>query len=463
LLTFLDSPVDDQAFARFILGDIFAKSSGLSREDLHAFVLNVRQDGKTKLPSYLYKTFRRAYPEIWTRLLEPFFSNVGLTPLYELMISILGCYQVMNHFVEHQGYVMCFLELIKENEDEVPDLGSFLEYLEDLKSEDLYVNVSDSNAVRVLTVHKSKGLEFPVVVIPFLSMDIHVGAGGGFGQQSYILEQQDQFFELLRIKSKYLKFSEKLSGIWRRQYIQSLYSELNSVYVALTRAEKEMYVFIPKKVGSSFNFVNFLIPEDGLESGDKPKGSIKHSQEESSDLQTIQIPPSDFRDWIQILKEEFHDDGAGRNRDAVVKGQVIHAVLACVGNVFDLDSSEVIDQALNRAKTDFPFYQDWEEIRRVVGELLNKPALRKFFVVESAEVRQEIELVNAAGRTGRLDRLIIKDKQIWVLDYKSSHEGKEEYQQQVSQYMSTVQDVYPQHQVQGFILYLDDLTAEEVI
>ena len=78
---------------------------------------------------------------------------------------------------------------MKKNEADYPDLQSFLNYFENLQGEDLYVQVTDSDAVKILTVHKAKGLEFPVVIIPFLGIDIQIGARSGEYQPSYILQQ----------------------------------------------------------------------------------------------------------------------------------------------------------------------------------------------------------------------------------------------------------------------------------
>ena len=86
---------------------------------------------------------------------------------------------------------MHFLEVIKKREEDHADIASFLDYFENLPSEDQYINVIKSDAVRILTVHKSKGLEFPVVVIPFLGMDVQVG-NSQENQQSYVLKRSER-------------------------------------------------------------------------------------------------------------------------------------------------------------------------------------------------------------------------------------------------------------------------------
>jgi len=72
---------------------------------------------------------------------------------------------------------MKFLELIKSKEADYVGLGQFLSYLETASIDDLYVDATHSDSVKVLTIHKSKGLEFAVVILPFLRIDIILGLG----------------------------------------------------------------------------------------------------------------------------------------------------------------------------------------------------------------------------------------------------------------------------------------------
>jgi len=62
---------------------------------------------------------------------------------------------------------MKFLEVVKEQEEDNQNISRFLEYFRNELAENLFVQVSSSDSIRVLTIHKSKGLEFPVVIIPF--------------------------------------------------------------------------------------------------------------------------------------------------------------------------------------------------------------------------------------------------------------------------------------------------------
>ena len=87
---------------------------------------------------------------------------------------------------------------------------------------------------------------------------------------------------------------------------------------------------------------------------------------------------------------------------------------------------------------------------------------KQFFYLGNAEVFQEKEVVNSLGETKRLDRLIIRDKEVWIVDYKTREEEELDYAKQVNEYKSIIRELYPSHEVKGYLLYLEELKVEEV-
>ncbi|MCM8798832.1 MAG: UvrD-helicase domain-containing protein, partial [Candidatus Omnitrophica bacterium] len=166
-LKFLSHPIDDLSFASFILGDIFCRKAGVEKDTFQNFIFKSRLQKET-IP--LYRKFREAFPSLWDSLIEEFFKSVGFVPLYELLITIFEKFSVLVNFPQYHGFFMKLLEIVKEYEEEYPDVTSFLEFFENLSPEEIYVNVTKTDAVKIMTIHKAKGLGFPVVVIPHLEM-----------------------------------------------------------------------------------------------------------------------------------------------------------------------------------------------------------------------------------------------------------------------------------------------------
>ncbi|MEW5895188.1 MAG: UvrD-helicase domain-containing protein [Candidatus Omnitrophota bacterium] len=449
LLTFLNSPIDDLAFARMILGDVFCKASGLNPGEMHAFLFKLRANKERHRSNALYREFQQAYPEEWERLIMPFFKSTGFYPLYELFISILKEWRVLEHFEDQCGFIMKLVEIIKEHEEEGCDLSSFLEYFERLTNEDTFVNVPALDSVEVITTHKAKGLEFPVVILPFAAIEIKIGNRGGGkdeepGQRSFVLNTDADEMELLRIKTEYLPHSDYLYGIYRMEAVDAIFNELNNVYVSLTRAEKEMYVFVPERTGNSFNLLNFLVPDNLTESGHVSSERKAREPWKGGDLQ--ELPVSQYRDWIRHLEDEFStEQETPASRGKIRRGKELHGSLSLIGNLNREDE-------LPEVKGTDP------ELRKII----DKNEL-KFLFYTDGQVFTEKEVVDRYGHTKRIDRLIVRKDEAVVVDYKSTRLGGNLHQRQVRDYMDAVSGIYPDKKVHGFVLYLDSLELEEII
>jgi exodeoxyribonuclease V beta subunit len=97
-----------------------------------------------------------------------------------------------------------------------------------------------------------------------------------------------------------------------------------------------------------------------------------------------------------------------------------------------------------------------------LGKLFGSPKAKPFFYCGKARVLTEKEIVNTQGHLKRLDRLIIGEKEIRIVDFKSSREGEDQYAEQVRDYMNIVATMYPGKTVKGWLVYLDSWEVEEV-
>ncbi len=448
LLRFLNSPIDNLSFASFILGDIFSRASRLEQTRLRDFIFDLNRGGQAR--GYLYREFRQAFPEVWDELLEEFFKNVGFVPLYELVVSILGKLNILQEFPEYQAFFMGFIELIRRQEEKSPCISGFLEFFSTARPEELYVNSSSNRAIKVLTIHKAKGLEFPVAIVPFLEINIRV--------DDEIVVENEQGLALLYNKKSYADFSPRLRKIRSREYLKALIDELNAIYVALTRAAQELYVFVPEKGERGANIACGLFTQTHMESGDK----TMRGKDISGVSMPIDIPVSEYKDWIHLLRDEFVEKGVLRWRDKVQRGEILHYILSFIGNLHGQDKKMIIEQALEYCRARFPLVDDLSEFKNTVQELLSKEELRVFFEVAAGNVFTEKEIVNRFGDTLRIDRLVITGTGAIIIDYKSEKEESGGYQEQVREYMGIIQEIYPQLEVKGMLLYLDDLSAEEI-
>lgn len=456
LLRFLNSPIDDLNFCSFVLGEIFSAASKIKTSQITDFIFELRKNDKIKNNLSLYLQFRRCYPQIWQAYFDELFKNVGFISPYELVCAIYNRFEVFRNFPSHQAFFMKFLELIKSKEADYVGLEQFLSYLETASIDDLYVDATHSDSIKVLTIHKSKGLEFSVVILPFLRIDISPETGGK-GTSSYLTQDKDHNLGLVRITRVHRQYSKTLKAIYGQSYKKACIDELNNIYVALTRPKHELYIFIPERSSNAANKALFLIPKDIEKRGRQVEYPIRKKDKQSS---IISMPHSDYKDWISSLQNEFSGLTDILLREKILEGNIMHALLSKIGNCINCNLDEIIEEAVSFAKDAFPEVSDFSKYPQKLTAILTKNEFKKFFYVEGANIFCEKEVVNSFGDLKRIDRLIIKEKDIYIIDYKSSRDKEGQYLKQIAEYAAILKDIYPTHSVKGFLLYLDTMDVE---
>lgn len=457
-LNFLYSPLDDLNFASFILGKIFSRAAGISHQDIIEFIFKLRKEGKVGGRLSLYRLFRNEFPKVWEQYIDESFKDVGFISPYELVTSIYQALRVMENFQGNHSFFMKFLELIKQRENDYAGLGEFLEYLKGALPEDLYVDISYSNSIKVLTVHKSKGLEFGVVIIPFLRIDINPETGD-MGSSSFVVPNGDEGLGVARITKNHCVYSPILKDVYVQSYKKACIDELNNIYVALTRAQFELYIFIPRKSSNSNNKACYIISDDINEQGDKKK----YKRKEKNSQPIIEASALTYKGWLGLVGDEFIDYQSIKNRKLVLEGNVLHLMLAQIGDYKDADKEKMIKKALGAVYVQYPFIKDFSFYENKIRKLLARDELKDIFSVFPCKVFCEKKIVDCFGRSKRIDRLIVKKEEVWVVDYKSSKDAGLEGRKQVVEYMQAVKDIYPKQKVKGFLIYLDKMAKEEVL
>jgi len=453
---FLHSPIDDLAFASFILSEFFQKACGLSFAEVSEFVFTVHQNRRIRTTGVLYRLFRERFRPVWDEYIGPFFKTAGYLPVYELIVSIYRQFAVFDCFGDAQAFFMKFLELIVSHEDESIGLEQFLSFLKDAPPEELYVTFTHTDSVKVITVHKSKGLQFPVLVIPFLRMDITPEAVNR-GSCAYIVQNQSGTMNLLRITESHRSYSDNLLRIWQFAYQKACIDELNNMYVALTRAQDELYVFVPKKNGQQTNLARFFVPT--IDTGSSSQGGSRPAQ---TDKSLITIPWAHFAFWPDVLREEFFVSDTLAHYERRCEGIVLHAILSCIGNCSSQPLKVFFDEASRLVELQFPKESYFEKFRKTIEEIITESLLKPFFFCGDARVYCEKDVVNERGDAKRIDRIIMRDDMIDIIDYKLSSPVCASHKEQVCEYMRIIQKIYPAYTVRGFLLYLDNYLLEEV-
>ncbi len=441
LINFLNSPIDDLAFTAFIIGETFSKM--LSLEDMgdkipkiHDFLISRR----AKYP--LYKAFQKEFDGLWAKFFDELFKLAGYLPLYEMVNEIIKRFRLFETKKDEEAALIKILEAVKDFESSgFNSLKDFIEFFETKYSSSLWdiALPTSVNAVKVMTIHKAKGLGFPVVIAILYGQ-----RGKGF---DYIEEDMGDSINFLKINDKIASTNSDLKSLYEEAKANETVNKLNSLYVGFTRAEDELYVIGVKRDKEKFPFE--LLPQDGfLPSDNKPKDIKARTTSTQSKLTLLYDTK---RTHISSPSDEL---GSMEERR---RGEFIHRILSYIDYIegdFDDKLQGIIKAVKGEMRVDYP--QD--DTMRLIKNVINNQALNEFFVRKPGRaVKKEMEIVDNGGRLYRVDRLIQDDNKLTVIDFKTGvdKDTQEKYSFQVKNYLKILGDIYPGKRLNGIVAYID--------
>jgi ATP-dependent exoDNAse (exonuclease V) beta subunit len=435
LLSFLDSPTDDLAFASFILGDLFgraARGTGRSPSELQGFLFRCR----TERP--LYKAFQREFPDLWGKLLKGLFTAAGYLPPYDLVSEACAVLGLFDLAADEEATIARLLEKVKEFEGSgANSLRGFLDTADAEEAAEKWAIAAPRSAdcVAAMTVHKSKGLGFPVVIVLL------------YGQRrrgfEYPVLEEPSGVSLVRLSQAAAGKDEELARLYDEETTRERVAQLNGLYVALTRARRELYVVGVKKEGDTFPFD--ILEGSGFEPlQDKgpPARGTQHVQGLLPTLHPRRTAPAEF--------------SPGRlNREERRRGDLAHRMLSLVrAGQGDLEGD--LHAAAERAGAEARDEAGVRDLAQACARLVRETDLGGYFeAAPGREVFTEQEFCDARGRLFRMDRVVVDPGRVTVIDYKTGPGLEQEHVQEVEGYARILEETFPGRSVEAILAYID--------
>ena len=458
LLLFLDSPPDDLSFASFLLGRILAEKTArdgpvLEPRHWHRFLFDCRRAKEGPL----YVAFRKRHPDLWEAAFERLFKSVGYYPLYDLVTLAFRVFDVFALFPEEEAALVKLLEAIKDFEGKGRnDLREFLAYAGRGEGDASAWTIdvpSEIDAVKVMSIHKAKGLGFPAVILLLY--------GERFIPPEFFLDHEAQGVRVYKLNKDLAQADRRLSRLYEEERTRENVNRLNTLYVALTRARSELHVVGVKGRSKGYPF-DLLGTEGFMSSDSRPPAPKTVPRPEPPPAETLR-----FKEFPETAPRAGRESVRGLG---IRRGELVHEILAGIEFLKDGWDANIPGIIRELPLTGRERAMAEEAGRVIVGAMKAFPKQDLFTAMKGRRALREFTLCDKEGRSFRMDRLVLEGDRATVIDFKTGAEAgspaqadmKRADKDQVRAYMKLIEEAMSGIKAAGLLIYLDQAAWEDV-
>lgn len=348
-------------------------------------------------------------------------KELDALPVYDL------CEKLIRVFFDKEDvdpYLQFFLDsVLKFTTQTNTILSEFLEWWEKSKKSLSLVIPEGINAVKIMTIHKAKGLEFSVVIFPFANEKLDISRNS-----IWVDYQDDNIPELKTALFPANKDLEetKYAELYLEEKNKSFLDLMNLLYVVMTRPSERLYILSqlpPKNINNSSLPILFSYFLKNI--GDWSETKLEYSFGEKSTYSKIKEKPGDknfklhsfiSNEWrnkilISRLAPDVWDvEDPEKNKEW---GNLVHNVLSQIFTLEDVDG--VLDSFLLDGILD---NEEKIQLHNIINQLISNPGINQYFQ-KGLEIKNEAEILLPDGKTYRPDRLVFDDDKLTIIDYKT--------------------------------------------
>ena len=377
------------------------------------------------------------------RLPDNFYEECGELiqfPVYELIERIIQLFQL--HGEQHKGYLQAFQDLVYEYfSQENKDINDFLDWWHEKGRRKSVQLPEDINAVQVMTIHKSKGLEFKAVLLPFCDWKLdHEG-----NKANYLWCKTDQL-PFSEIEYLPVKYSGALAdSYFAQEYfderIKAHIDNLNLLYVALTRAEHFLMINCPpqrKEINCAGDLVmsglehilSNNVESFGVDIEEGYHDRIRYNMGKAggpgivssfdADLikKSTTYRSSDWRTKLALKKKGgiFFSETGEKKKAKINYGLIVHEILA------GLRDQHETTAAVNKYYLEGQISkEDKAKISNQLDHIFSDDLVKSWFNTDW-EVKVETAILRKGKHPKRPDRVLIHGRKAIIIDFKTGQE-----------------------------------------
>lgn len=371
---------------------------------------------------------------------------------------LIGVHELQNPYLHH------FMEVLQQYDLRFgPDLRGFLEHWDSKTSSETVQMPENEHAIKIMTIHKSKGLEFPIVILPNLEWNIKPSRSEQFVQT----DNNEVFYSKLSKEN----VPEYMTLAYNLEYEQQLLDAFNLLYVALTRAEDRIYTMIDSKQ-ESFNKSHYSLlsqpvmkalsdsKDEIFDFVDDTKMSLGKEELLVAGESNISrgFQPTDISDFLWFPEMSLKDSDALEQEGLKPEqrfGNQLHLVLAQVNHVNEIE--KVINSLYKNDIIEKEFLEEIKSTTEMIYEIEDY----KHLIAQSNRILSEHDILIDEKNTQRPDKLIFCEDTVSVIDFKTGKPLKK-HQSQVMSYVNTLKTM-GYVDVHGYLLYTSENALLRVI
>ncbi|MEV9528400.1 RecB-like helicase [Aliarcobacter butzleri] len=391
-----------------------------------------QQNVKAVINAIKYIYFKE---EIYKENLNAIIGNKLLTTLdLEIVLDEISVQEVIKELSKK-------LKIIDENIIKLVEVSSsfnnIVDFVYEIDKLEAIMENSESKGLQILTIFKSKGLEFHTVILLDRIKRKNVD------KSSLLFDYENLELKNIFYKIKgYENFNEDYKKAIDKEKKLSLEDEINILYVAMTRAKNNMIIF-KKEKSSVFDILNMNVCKIGKMINSS--NLVKNIEEKS----IISYTPLNLgTQEKQIVKEKELKENHLHSR---YFGLATHYCLEMLNNF----SFNDLKYTLNLARTRFSNYlsdKDFTDIENRLAYLINNDFF-KFLITNSVLTSEQSLIYKEELKI--IDLLIYKDDTYYILDYKTTKEElDEEHKNQVLYYKEAIKEIFKTSNVKSYLVYL---------
>lgn len=421
------------------------------------------EDPLVKLESYWKK--RVGDLDFEKFVIDNFGSEETLFLDYENMYD-LG--QKFSHLISvnelRNPYLHHFMEILQQYDLRFgPDLRGFLDHWKTKASGETVQMPENDDAIKLMTIHKSKGLEFPIVILPNLEWEIKPSRS-----EQFLQTDEKEIFHSKLSKENVPNY---MLNAYNDEYEQQLLDAFNLLYVSMTRAEDRIYGLLNAKESEKSNEyysklsqpmmmalnampIEFFTKKDDeifALGGEEKKSNIGQKKQSG-------FKPADVSDFLWFPEMSLKDQNALEEEGLSEEqrfGNQLHLILAKVNNLDDLENT--VQEAI---KNDLIEKEFITEIVKTSKSMLNLPEYKQL-LTKAKKILSEQDILLNESQTHRPDKLLFFDDGLTVIDFKSGNPQKK-HEKQVKNYLTSL-DSMGFKNTKGYLLYAKNISMIEVV